>query len=450
MSRDMNGDTPPPTNDNAGSGGQGSNSDGHGGGGGDGKGHEAPPPETTETLAAAEATRPPTPRRLALRRALLLTVLGALTAAAAGLALRGGDAPAAPGPAAPPSAAAPVKLAAGAQARNPVRVAPAESRKLAGDIQVVGTVSFHEDHFAVVGPLVAGRISRLVVGVGDRVARGQVIAEIESSEVGQARADLIAARARYDAAEANLRRERDLAEKKIASSRDRETAEAQWGTERAGVRAATLRLRAIGLTPGDIADLEKHDRGGQLPIRAPIAGTVVERLVTLGQAVERATDAFKIADTSQVWVTLDLYEKDLARVFVGQRVEMRTESRPAEPFVGRVAFIVPLIDETTRTAKVRLELPNPSGALNAGQLVTARIVADTSNAAREVVAVPRSAIEQVEGKTIVFVQTDGGFVRRTVEVGVSDGDRVEIRAGLAAGEPVVVEGAFLLKSELLR
>src|SRR6185369_3964454 len=173
-----------------------------------------------------------------------------------------------------------------------------------------------------VGPLVAGRIARLAVGVGDKVRQGQVIAEIESSEVGQARAELVAAQARYVAADANLRRESDLAEKKISSSRERELAHAQWVTERAGVRAATLRLRALGFSPGDVAELEKRDPGGRLPIRAPIAGTVIERPVTLGQAVERATDAFKIADTSKVWVSLDLYEKDLARVFVGQEVEM--------------------------------------------------------------------------------------------------------------------------------
>ena len=143
-------------------------------------------------------------------------------------------------------------------------------------------------------------------------------------------------------------------------------------------------------------------------MRAPISGTVIERKVTLGQAVERATDAFKIADTTHVWVSLDLYEKDLARVHVGQEVEMRTDARPGELFRGRVAFIVPVIDEATRTAKVRLEFPNPNGMLHAGQLVTARILADPKLATNEVLAVPRSAIEQVEGKTVVFVQARRG------------------------------------------
>jgi len=383
---------------------------------------------------------------------VLLIILVPVLLIVGALALRGRPAgePANAASPPPPTPARPLALAPAAQARNPVKVAPAELAKLAGDIQVVGTVAFHEDHFAVVGPLVSGRISRVSVGVGDKIKRGQVIAEIESSDVGQARAELVSAKARFAAADANLKRETDLAEKKISSSREKELARAQWETEQAGVRAAIMRLRAIGLSQSDIDEATKHDLGGRVAMRAPISGTVIERKVTLGQAVERATDAFKIADTTHVWVSLDLYEKDLSRVRVAQEVEMRTDSLPGETFRGRVAFIVPVIDEGTRTAKVRLEFPNPNGALHAGQLVTARIVADTKLATNEVLAVPRSAIEQVEGKTVVFVKAGEAFERRNVLLGTSGGDRVEVRKGLNAGEMVAVDGAFLLKSELLR
>ena len=387
-------------------------------------------------------------------RVIMVVLVTALVVVGA-IALRGRSASGRGEPAAvaaPPETAEPkaLALAPGARARNPVKVAAAELAKLGGDIQVVGTVAFHEDHFAVVGPLVPGRISRVSAGVGDKVKRGQVIAEIESSDVGQARAELVSAQARFAAADANLKRETDLAEKKISSSRERELAHAQWVTEQAGVRAAVMRLRAIGLSPADVEEAEKHDLGGRVQMRAPISGTVIERKVTLGQAVERATDAFKIADTTHVWVSLDLYEKDLARVHVSQEVEMRTDARPGEAFRGRVAFIVPVIDQSTRTAKVRLEFPNPDGALHAGQLVTARILADPKLATDEVLAIPRSAIEQVEGKTVVFVQSGDTFERRSVLLGTSGGDRVEIRKGLIAGERVAIDGAFLLKSELLR
>jgi cobalt-zinc-cadmium efflux system membrane fusion protein len=389
---------------------------------------------------------------------LVLTALGLSTLVLGILFFRGGRAaghaevaptPAPTTPASGPEAGG-LALAPGARRGNPIEVAPAEVTKIGSDIQVVGTVAFHEDHYAVVGPLVAGRISRLAAGVGDQVKRGQVIAEIESAEVGQSRADLVGAKARFVAAEANLKRETELAEKKISSSRERELALAQWTTEQAEVRAATMRLRAIGLTAADIEDVDRGDPAGRIQIRAPLSGTVIERKVTLGQAVERATDAFKIADTTYVWVTLDLYEKDLFRVRVGQEVEMATDARPGESFHGRVAFIVPMIDQATRTAKVSLEFSNPKGSLQAGQLVTARILADQKRETTPVLAVPRSAVEQVEGKTVVFVQTGDTFERRNVLTGLSGGDRIEIREGLAAGERVAIEGAFLLKSELLR
>ncbi len=348
-----------------------------------------------------------------------------------------------------------VMLPARAAAENPVSTIVAGLVRLAGDIQVVGTVSYDQDHLALVGPLVSGRVARLLAGVGDRVRRGQALAEIESAEVGQARADLIAARARAAAAQLNLHRETELAERRISSAREKEVAEAQWITESAATRAATERLRALGLSAQDIAASEKSDQGGRLAMRAPIDGVVLERSVTLGQALERATDAFKIADTGHVWVDLDLYEKDLPRVHVGGQVEIRADAYTSEVFKGRVAYVVPVVEQATRTAKVRVELANESGKLSFGQLVTARLVGDPTTVTTAVLAVPRAAIQRVDGRSVVFVKgaaagTESGFERRVVELGVSTGDQVEIRRGVTAGELVASDGAFLLKSELLR
>jgi cobalt-zinc-cadmium efflux system membrane fusion protein len=343
-----------------------------------------------------------------------------------------------------------VTLRPEAAASNPIKTVAAAQARLAGDIRVVGNVSYDANRFAIVGPLVAGRVAHLHVGVGSKVRRAQVMAEIESAEVGEARAAQLSATARLAAAEANLRRERDLAEKRISSSREREVAEAQWATEKASLRAAHERLRAIGLSEADIRAMEAKDLGGRVAMRAPIAGTVIERLVTLGEAVERATDAFKIADLSHVWVLLDLYEKDLARVHAGQSVEVRTDAYLGEVFRGRVAYVVPVIDEATRTAKVRVEIENLHEKLRLGQLVTATLIGDTAAVAGSVLAVPRSAVQRVDGKPLVFVKRTEGFERRTVEIGVSGGDLVEVRSGLSEGEIVASEGGFLLKSELLR
>jgi len=341
-------------------------------------------------------------------------------------------------------------ISAAALAKNPIGTSKVVREKLAADLLVVGSVTFDEDHYALVGPLVSGRIAKLRVGVGDQVKQGQTLGEIESSEVGQAQAAFLSARARAGSANANLARERDLAAQRISSERDREVAEAQAVSETAELRAATERLRALGLDNSEIQALNRGDSiGGRVALRAPISGTVVARSVTLGQSVERSTDAFKIINLTHLWVLLDLYEKDLTRVHEGQKAELLTEAHPGEVFRARVAYIHKIVDEKTRTAGVRIELDNPDGKLRPGQFVTARLLGDPRHTI-DALAIPRRAVQTIEGKTIVFVRTPRGFERRAVELGTSGGDLVEVKSGVVAQEEVATDGAFLLKSELLR
>ncbi len=348
----------------------------------------------------------------------------------------------------------PVALAAATRAHNAITLTRVHESRLAGDIQLTGSVSYDADHLAMVGPLVAGRVARLDTQVGARVRRGQVLAEIESVDVGQARAELISAGARLGAATSNLERERELAEKKISSSREREVAEAQWAIERAAVRAARERLRAIGLSDTDIQAVETRDEdaptGGRVPIRSPIEGTIIERLVTLGEAVQSASDAFKVADLRRVWVQLDLYEKDLARVRVSLPVEIRTDAYPGEIFQGRVAYVAPVIDEATRTAKVRVEIDNRQDKLHIGQLVSAKLSGRAQVGDAAVLVIPRSAVQRLDGKPLVFVKVAAGFERAFVELGAAGDDWIEVRRGLSKDQEIAADGGFLLKSELLR
>lgn len=336
-------------------------------------------------------------------------------------------------------------------ANQALKVAKVERTAVAGDIHVVGSVSSAEDHFAVVGPSVSGRVIRLHVGVGDQVRKGQIMGEIESVEAGHARGEYIAAKAGWAATEVNFLREKDLAERQISSYREREVADAQAVSQKAKMRAALAHLHAIGFDAKEVRSLEQEGREGALiPLRASITGRVIKRSVTLGQSVERSTDAFTIADLSRLWVLLDIYEKDLTRVHQGQRVNLRTDAAAGELFKARVAYVDPVIDETTRTAHVRVEFENTQGKFRINQLVTARIIGDTTHASEPVLAVPSGALQRVDGIPIVFVKKAEGFEKRVVEVGISGGDLIEVRSGLREGEQVVVGGAFLLKSELLR
>lgn len=344
-----------------------------------------------------------------------------------------------------------VRLPARAGGKNRIETVAASKVRLARDVELVGSVGFAADHFAQVGPLIAGRLVSLKRGVGDKVKAGEVLAELESADVGQAQAAYLTARAASAAAQTNLRRERELAERQVSSARERELAEAQSATEHANLVAATQRLRTLGLRPEDIREIERSANPGRVPLLTPIAGTVLKREVTLGQAVQPATDAFSVADLSRLWVLLDLFEKDLPYVHVGQRATLRTEVYPGKTFPAHVALVGHVIDEKTRTAPVRIEFDNERELFRPGQFVTATLHGDPSRAINEVMAVPRSAVLTIEGKPLLFVATDdGGFSRRPVELGVSGGGLIEVKTGIAAGERVAVDGSFLLKSELLR
>jgi membrane fusion protein, heavy metal efflux system len=332
-----------------------------------------------------------------------------------------------------------------------LRTTKVERAAVVGDIQVVGSVAPAQDHFAVVGPSVSGRVIRLHAGIGDQVKKGQILGEIESVEAGQARGEYIAAKAALAAADANYVREKELAEKHISSNREREVADAQAVSQRAKMRAALAHLRAIGFDPKEVRSLEQEgSEGARIPLRAAIGGTVIKRSVTLGQSVERSTDAFTIADLSRLWVLLDIYEKDLARVHPGQRVTIRTDAAAGEVFKARVAYVDPVIDENTRTAHVRVEFENEERKFRLNQLVTARIIGDIAHAGAPVLAVPTGAVQRVDGTPIVFVRKKEGFEKRVVEPGIAGGNLIEVRSGLREGEEVAMGGVFLLKSELLR
>lgn len=404
---------------------------------------------------ATGSSRAPSPRRLAAWGGG-----GALAAAAVLMLWWGHRRPSHAGTSAPTSSGAPaakrgddpaqpVALPPSARSNNPLATEVVARTRIDPDLELVGSVAFDEDRYALVGPPIAGRVIRLLVAPGEQVRRGRVLAEIDSAEVGRAQADLLVARARARLSRANLKRERSLAAERVSSTRDRELAEAQAATDAAEVRAAEQRLAALGLGQREVGASDwKH--AGRLPLRSPIDGVVLQREVTIGQAVEAHTEAFRVADLSRLWVQLDVYEKDLEHVHRDQRVVLRTESLPGARFEARVAWVDPRIDETTRSARVRIEFDNHEGHLRPGQFVTARLTGGggTVDAA---LALPRSAVVSIDGRSAVFVSTSGDrWLRRNVELGRAGGGLIEIRSGLVGGERVVTNGAFLLKSALAR
>jgi membrane fusion protein, heavy metal efflux system len=183
-------------------------------------------------------------------------------------------------------------------------------------------------------------------------------------------------------------------------------------------------------------------------ILSPGPGVIVEREISQGEVIEAGKKVFTVSDLSAVWVLLNVYEKDLAKIKVGMTVRIMTESYPGEVFSGKVAYIGDTVDPQSRTVPVRVVVPNPGRRLKPGMFATAEIETPSTGTT---LMIPSVAVQKIEGKPSAFVQEgEGNFQKRDLEVGRSMGGKVEVKSGLKEGERVVTEGSFVLKSELLK
>ncbi|MFO0678318.1 MAG: efflux RND transporter periplasmic adaptor subunit [Polyangiaceae bacterium] len=325
--------------------------------------------------------------------------------------------------------------------RSEIAFTKVESGALSPVVNVTGTVDFDPERVAVIGARIAGRVHRIAKFAGDPVKAGEVLAEIESAELGQAQSALSAAKAHAEAATVNERRETDLAEAHVSSARDAELARAAAASAKAELNASQQRVRALG---GDrVGDI------GVLLVTSPIAGKIVDSHVSRGQSVEPSATLFKVADLSRVWIELAVFERELAHIRPNDTVEITPQTNTSVVLKGTVAHVGDVINLETRSSDVRVVVDNAEGALRPGQSVLARIHTKTTPSAGFLL--PREALTTVDGKSTVFVSKDANAVEpRIVVPGSQDGVKVEIVSGLTAGESVVVKGVFALKSEIFR
>jgi membrane fusion protein, heavy metal efflux system len=308
-------------------------------------------------------------------------------------------------------------------------------------VYVTGTVTYDPDKMAAVGARISGRVRSVRKLEGDVVKRGDVLAEIESAELGEAQASLISARAHLAAASANEKREKELAQAKISSFRDAELAAANAAAARAELLATEVRVRAMG----GHADSEP----GILLLQSPLAGKIVKRDLSRGEFVEPTKTAFKVADLSRVFVELAVFERELPSIRSGDTVDITSPSGPSALVHGKVSYVGDEIDLDTKTAPVRVIVEQPASPLRPGQSVLAKI--HTRAKATQVLLLPRDAVTSVDGKSTVFVAHDETSVEpRSVVLGRQDATQVEVSEGVKEGEKVVISGVFALKSEIFR
>ena len=307
-------------------------------------------------------------------------------------------------------------------------------------LPVTGTITYDANRVSHVGPRTEGRIVRLSADIGESVRGGQALAILESPEVGTIRAEEHEAEALLGIAQENYQREQRLEQQGISSRKELLDAEADLRRAEAALNSARERLRVLGAG---------HGEGGQYALTAPFAGVVVARDASLGEMASSADQLFTVAALDRLWIELNIYERDLVRVSRGQTVEVSTAAYPNRTFPGTIVYVSDILDPETRTVRARVEIPNESGLLKPGMFATARI--QVGGGGPPVAVVPQEAIQEVEGRQVVFVPGDqpGEFHAQPVQVGeVADNGRVLVHAGLNPGDRVVTTGAFALRSEL--
>jgi len=316
------------------------------------------------------------------------------------------------------------------------------ARRPAGEaVNVLGELRIDESRYAQVGAPITARAVRLLISQGDTVRSGQVLAELQSGELGKARADLVVAVSRAELAGRVLARKRDLAAERIAPEREVQEAESQAAVAEAELKAARAALLALGA-----GDDEASSDPSRFPLRTPIGGVVVTRSVSLGQVVDPTKPLFEIADLSRLWLVVHVFERDAVRVKAGSLARVTLPAMPGRAFIGSISLVGRQVDPDSRTVSVRLDVPNPDQTLRPGMSATGAII--LSETGGEIVTVPVAALQRMQDRWVLFIpKEEGTFEVRTVGRGRDLAGEVEILTGLRSTETVVVEGSFLLKAE---
>jgi len=348
-----------------------------------------------------------------------------------------------------PEAPLVIKLSDAQIASVNIKLAPATGGVLARHLAVPGTILPSADRTARISVQTTGTVAELRKGLGDKVAKGEIVALLDSREIADAKGEYLAARVAADLQKTLFQREQELWDRRVSSEQQYLRARASFEDQRVKVDAARRKLRYLGLGTDEIEALPNLPAAQfeRQEIRSPIAGRIVDRRVDLGTAVGRdnlETELYSVVDLSQVWIDLAVMPGDLPLVREGQKVRIFSQAA-SERTEGRIIFMGPVLDRDTRSARVVAEVENPNETWRPGSFVSAEIaIADQPVP----VLVPAEAIQRIDGKPNVFVRTSAGFEPRPIGIGRTDDGTVEVTSGLAAGETIVIANSFILKAEL--
>lgn len=319
-------------------------------------------------------------------------------------------------------------------------------RKMITTIELPGEVKADETRLAHVVPRLQGVAINVLKQEGDRVRKGKLLAVLNSRELADAKSAYLAAKQNSDFTRGALEREESLWQKKISAEQDFLEAKRAFDQAALSERLAAHTLIVLGVPSGSLAGLASApaESMSRYEIRSPLNGEVIERSITVGEAVTAEENIFTVADLSSVWVDVTVYAKDLASVRAGQEATVRSSDLGAE-VTGRVSYIGPLVGQDTRAATARIVLPNPGGRWRPGLFVTVHLVRDQTTVP---LAVAADAIQTFRDWRVVFVRSGNWFEARPLELGRSDGEWVEVLSGLSPGEQYAGTNSFAVKAEI--
>lgn len=314
------------------------------------------------------------------------------------------------------------------------RVGPA---RILTTFQLPGEIRFNEDRTAHVVPRVAGIVERVNVSVGEKVAKGQVLAVIASTDLADRRSELLSAERRLAAARTSYAREKTLWQERISAEQDYLQAQVVLREAEIATQNARAKLAALNAPPSAGA-LNRYE------LRAPFAGTLVEKHATPGEAIAADAKLFVLSDLSSVWAEMAVPAQRLNDVRVGREATVSATAFDSTSS-GPIAYVGALLGEQTRTAPARVVLPNPDGAWRPGMFVNVSVDAGKQSVP---LAVASDALQEIDGAPAVFVQSPKGFVAQAVETGRRDEKVVEVVKGLRPGQRYAATNSFVLKAEL--
>lgn len=325
-----------------------------------------------------------------------------------------------------------------------VEITPVRKENLPRTLRLTGAVAYNSFLTTPVFAAIGGPVHEILVAPGQVVPKGQPLLTVTSPDYSAARSAYIKARDAFALADKMYARAQDLFAHGAIAEADLQQAESNRTQAHADLESSADALRALGLNDPEAVAKNPVQSTAEIPVTAPVAGEIVERLVGPGQLLQAGgTQCFTISDTGSVWVLVNVYQSDLSFIGVGQDAEIATDSYP-ETFHGKISYIAPSMDATTRTLQARIVAQNPGRRLKKDMYVSAIVRAA---ALRNVFTVPDAAIlRDTENEPFVYVQTAANeFARRQVTLGDSNNGRVQIKSGLNEGERVAGNGSLFLQ-----